>query len=95
MEVYWANCAEAPNLALEPLPGYEPLRVVARAGFTGTSSELLLIFTGLRARVAAHHVRNRRTGHIGGEDGGLYSRARAIRPGISTACEPEYDVARP
>jgi hypothetical protein len=41
LEAYRANCAESRNLALEESPIYEPLREVARAGFSGTSSELL------------------------------------------------------
>ena len=47
LESYRANCAEARNLALEASPVYEPLREVARAGFTGTSSELLLLLSKL------------------------------------------------
>ena len=42
-----SNCAEARNLALEASPVYEPLREVARAGFSGTSSELLLLLSKL------------------------------------------------
>jgi hypothetical protein len=34
LEAYQANCAEARNLALEASPLYEPLREVARAGFS-------------------------------------------------------------
>jgi hypothetical protein len=44
LEAYRANCAEARKLALEASPVYEPLREVARAGFSGPSSELLLLF---------------------------------------------------
>jgi len=47
LEAYRANCAEARNLALEASPVYEPLREVARAGFSGTSSELLLLLSKL------------------------------------------------
>jgi hypothetical protein len=47
LESYRANCAEARYLALEASPVYEPLREVARAGFTGTSSELLLLLSKL------------------------------------------------
>ncbi len=43
LEAYRANCAEARNLALEASPIYEPLREIARAGFSGTSSELLFL----------------------------------------------------
>ncbi len=35
------------NLALEASPVYEPLREVARAGFSGTSSELLFLLSKL------------------------------------------------
>jgi hypothetical protein len=45
LEAYRANCSEARALALEAV--YEPLREVARAGFSGTSSELLLRLTRL------------------------------------------------
>lgn len=38
---YRINCAEAHDLTLEASPLYEPLREVAQAGFSGTSSELL------------------------------------------------------
>jgi len=41
LEACRANCAESRNLALEASPVYEPLLEVARAGFSGTSSELL------------------------------------------------------
>jgi len=47
LEAYRANCAEARNLALESSPLYEPLREVARAGFSGTSSELLFLLSKL------------------------------------------------
>ena len=47
LEAYRANCADARNLALEASPVYEPLREVARAGFSGTSSELLLLLSKL------------------------------------------------
>ena len=41
LKAYRANCAESCDLALEESPIYEPLRRVAQAGFSGTSSELL------------------------------------------------------
>jgi hypothetical protein len=41
LTVYRASRAETRNLALEASPVYEPLREVARTGFSGTSSELL------------------------------------------------------
>ena len=47
LDIYRANCVEARNLALEASPVYEPLREVARAGFSGTSSELLFLLTRL------------------------------------------------
>jgi hypothetical protein len=47
LEAYQSNCAEARNLALEASPVYEPLREVARAGFRGTSSELLFLLSKL------------------------------------------------
>ena len=47
LEAYRANCAEARHLALEASPVYEPLRQVARAGFRGTSSELLSLLSKL------------------------------------------------
>jgi hypothetical protein len=47
LEAYRANCTEGCNLALEASPVYEPLREVARAGFSGTSSELLLLLSKL------------------------------------------------
>ena len=47
LEAYRANCTEARNLALEASPVYEPLREVARAGFSGTSSELLFLLSKL------------------------------------------------
>jgi hypothetical protein len=47
LEAYRANCADARNLALEASPVYEPLREVARAGFSGTSSELLFLLSKL------------------------------------------------
>jgi hypothetical protein len=47
LEIYTANCAEARNLALEASPVYEPLREVAQAGFSGTSSELLFLLSKL------------------------------------------------
>jgi hypothetical protein len=47
LEAYRANCAEARNLALEESPIYEPLREVARAGFSGTSTELLILLNKL------------------------------------------------
>jgi hypothetical protein len=47
LTAYRANCAEAHNLALEASPVYEPLREVARAGFSGTSSELLFLLSKL------------------------------------------------
>jgi hypothetical protein len=43
LEAYRANCAEARSLALEASPVYQPLREVARTGFRGTSSDLLLL----------------------------------------------------
>jgi len=47
LEAYKANCAGARSLALEASPVYEPLREVARAGFSGTSSELLSLLSNL------------------------------------------------
>ena len=47
LEAYRANCADARNLALEASPVYEALREVARAGFSGTSSELLFLLSKL------------------------------------------------
>ena len=47
LEAYRTNCAEARNLALEASPTYEPLLKVARAGFSGTSSELLCLLNKL------------------------------------------------
>src|ERR1035437_921752 len=47
LAAYRSNCAEARNLALEASPVYEPLREVARAGFSGTSSELLFLLSKL------------------------------------------------
>ena len=47
LEAYRANCSEARNLALEASPVYEPLLEVARAGFSGTSSELLFLLSKL------------------------------------------------
>ena len=47
LEAYRANCADARNLALEASPVYEPLREVAQAGFSGTSSELLFLLSKL------------------------------------------------
>ena len=47
LTAYQSNCAEARNLALEASPVYEPLREVARAGFSGTSSELLFLLSKL------------------------------------------------
>ncbi len=42
LEVYEANRADARDLALESSPLYEPLRQLAREGFTGTSAQLLI-----------------------------------------------------
>jgi energy-coupling factor transporter ATP-binding protein EcfA2 len=47
LEAYRANRAAVRNLALEASPVYEPLREVARAGFNGTSSELLFLLNKL------------------------------------------------
>ena len=47
LEAYHANYAEGRDLALEAAPIYEPLREVARAGFSGTSSELLFLLSKL------------------------------------------------
>src|SRR5271166_3495681 len=47
LAAYRANCAEACNLALEASPVYELLLEVARAGFSGTSSELLFLLSKL------------------------------------------------
>jgi len=47
LDAYRANCTEAPNLALEASPLYDPLRELARAGFSGTSSELLFLLSKL------------------------------------------------
>ncbi|MGO9603978.1 MAG: hypothetical protein ACLQAT_11355 [Candidatus Binataceae bacterium] len=47
LEAYRANCADARTLALEASPVYEALREVARAGFSGTSSELLFLLSKL------------------------------------------------
>jgi hypothetical protein len=47
LEAYRANCAEVRNLALETSPVYESLREVARAGFSGTSGELLSLLNSL------------------------------------------------
>jgi hypothetical protein len=47
LEAYRANCAEARYLALEASPVYESLQKVARTGFTGTSSELLVLLSEL------------------------------------------------
>ena len=47
LTTYQSNRAEARNLALEASPVYEPLREVARAGFCGTSSELLFLLSKL------------------------------------------------
>ncbi|HKM54074.1 MAG TPA: hypothetical protein VJY33_11750 [Isosphaeraceae bacterium] len=44
---YQSNCSETHNLALEASPVYEPLLEVARAGFRGTSSELLFLLSKL------------------------------------------------
>ncbi|MBZ5617446.1 MAG: hypothetical protein LAQ69_01745 [Acidobacteriia bacterium] len=42
LKVYEANRADARNLALDSSPLYEPLRELAREGFTGSTAELLL-----------------------------------------------------
>jgi hypothetical protein len=47
LATYQSNRAETRNLALEASPVYEPLRAVARAGFSGTSSELLFLLSKL------------------------------------------------
>jgi len=47
LEVYRSNCAEARDLALEASPVFEPLRELAKVGFSGTSSELLLVLNKL------------------------------------------------
>jgi hypothetical protein len=49
-----ANCAEARGLALEAWPVYEALREVARAGFIGTCSELLLLLSDVASDSARH-----------------------------------------
>jgi hypothetical protein len=54
LEAYRANCAEARSLALEESPVYEPLREVARAGFSGTSSELLFLLSKLAGDATRH-----------------------------------------
>ena len=41
LRIYDANRADARNLALESSPLFEPLRELARDGFTGTTAELL------------------------------------------------------
>jgi hypothetical protein len=56
LEAYRANCAEARSLALEASPVYQPLREVARAGFSGTSSDLLLVL----AKLASESTRRSR-----------------------------------
>ena len=47
LQAYRANRAGVRNLALEASPVYKPLREVARAGFSGTSSELLSLLSKL------------------------------------------------
>ncbi|MGO9606878.1 MAG: hypothetical protein ACLQAT_26390 [Candidatus Binataceae bacterium] len=47
LATYQSNRAETRNLALEASPVYEALREVARAGFSGTSSELLFLLSKL------------------------------------------------
>ncbi len=47
LAAYQSNRAETRNLALEASPVYEALREVARAGFSGTSSELLFLLSKL------------------------------------------------
>jgi len=47
MEAYRVNCAKGRYLALEASPIYEPLQEVARAGFRGTSSDLLVLLNKL------------------------------------------------
>jgi len=47
LAAYQSNRTQTHNLALESSPLYEPLREVARAGFSGTSSELLSILSKL------------------------------------------------
>ncbi|HYA59275.1 MAG TPA: hypothetical protein VED85_02850, partial [Burkholderiaceae bacterium] len=42
LRVYESNRADARNLALEASPLFEPLRVLASDGFTGTTAELLV-----------------------------------------------------
>ena len=55
LKVYEANRADARDLALESSPIYEPLRELAREGFTGSSAELL---TRLNNIVSEHTRRS-------------------------------------
>ncbi len=47
LAAYQSNRTQTHNLALEASPLYEPLQEVARAGFSGTSSELLFLLSKL------------------------------------------------
>ena len=55
LKVYRANRADARDLALESSPLYEPLRELARDGFSGSSAELL---TRLNNMVSEHTRRS-------------------------------------
>jgi hypothetical protein len=55
LKVYEANRTDARDLALESSPIYEPLRELAREGFTGSSAELL---TRLNNIVSEHTRRS-------------------------------------
>ena len=57
LEAYKANLAEARDLALEASPVYEALRELARDGFCGTSSELLIILSKVASESARRSPR--------------------------------------
>jgi len=56
LRAYRTNCSYTRNLALDESPIYESLREAARAGFMGTSSELLSLLN----KLASNSIRRSR-----------------------------------
>ncbi len=57
LNVYEANRADARDLALESSPLYEPLRELAREGFSGSTAELLLRLNSMVSEQTRRSVR--------------------------------------
>ena len=57
LKVYEANRADARDLALESSPLYEPLRELAREGFSGSTAELLVRLNSIVSEQTRRSVR--------------------------------------